>query len=86
MNGNHGHESAGAQVVNGAGHQLLASAAFPMDQDGGIHGSNGAYELYNPLHRVALPHQFNRLNLLQAFPQPHIFLFDFAVFRALRTK
>ena len=53
----HGVEAARAQPVNGAGHQLLAGAAFALDHDGGIDPGHG-FDLFAHLaHGLALPHQ-----------------------------
>ena len=66
--------------------KFFAGTAFPVDQDRGIRGGHGADEFHNPLHRLALPHQFDRLNLIQALPQPHILLFDLAVLERLADQ
>jgi hypothetical protein len=47
--------------TNGLGDQLLAGAAFALDQNGGARGSNLRHEVENPQHDVAFAHDVGKV-------------------------
>ena len=86
MDGDHGHEAARAQGVDGARHQLFARPAFPVNQHGGIGRRHGPDGLQHLQHGAALADHLDGLNFLQAFAQAQVLFLHAAMVEGLRNR